>query len=480
MKPLSILFVLMLAIGLTACSAASQASQAPAAQATLPKETSSPPLTATPTPQPRSRLPLSEGLLLTQFDAANKLDMLSVVDPANGYALAGFEPINLGVNSAYALAPDGKTLAAVAYQSQDNPHDANLYLINLNDWSLRKIDLGINEWITSLVYAQDSRYLVVNVSQTNGQVLILDTQQARIIKQAEIGVSIRKLQFSQDGTSLLVYGVPADPQTEVSSDSPVAGLVDVNNLNWLWRASLPGLRDGVYPKPGKANDLYTPGNADRFAPGLVFAPTKNTLYIVNAEKDELISVDFDLRTATTHPIRPELTWLEHLLNLGASAAQAKGMPGNEKNAVISADGRYLYVMSMKNEITSGGSNGPEFNQVPQGIQIIRAADAVETQRIDTNVSEFVLSGNGKFIYLYDWSTGLPVTEIFDITQKKIIASVKDAYLTPTRLINGKPVLVSSYMVGNNEDTRLAVFENDSARLIQSWTSSASANWLIFP
>jgi hypothetical protein len=484
MKKLAVVFTFMLMIGLAACAPAGIS----VTRAALEPQESSPPPTAAlqtpvPTQKPVSRLPISEGLLLTEFDDRSGTDLLGVVDPLNGFELAGFDPLPLGASSAYVKSPDGKSLALLTYPAGNPPNGASLALVNLQDWTVQKIDLGLNDWISTLDYAQDGRLIAIAASQANGQLLVVDVQQGRILSRRETGLSLRKLKFSPDGAQLMVYGVPGEVSTEVSSGDPVAGLLDVKDLSWLWRVSLPGVRDGVYRVEGKSGDLHTPGNAERFAPGLVFSPVKQALYVVNAEKEELINVDFEQRALTSLPIRPELSWLEQLLSLGASAAQAKGMAGNEKSIVIAPDGSFLYVLSIRNEMKAAVDGGSlEFIQIPQGLQIIRSSDAVETGRLETQASDMAISANGKSLYLHLWGSGeadsRSGTDIFD-TSEKIIVDHQDDYLTPTRLVNGQPALVSQYLVGDHE-SRLAVFESESARLRQSWSTSSYASWLIFP
>ncbi len=472
MKKLIVL-ILAFAIGVTSCSPALEPSNPAAAQ----------PAKNFPTPSQTSKIPLSESLLLVRYLSQAKGNVLTAIDPANGAELAGITPIPFGESYSYVVSPDRKTLAAVVYPSGNYPYNPHLYLVNLENWSLADLDLELSDWIAGMEFAPDSRHLAIASGEAHSKLVVVDSSQAQVTVQGELDFAVRKLKFNAAGTALMLYGVPSDIEDETTNGDPVAVLASAADLSSLWTTGLPQLRDGLYRKEGTTGDLHAPGNSNFLVPGLVFAPKQDMLYIADAEQEQLISVDFAAQSVQARQISIEQGWLEQLLALTAGVAHAKAMDGNQKSAVISPDGRFLYVAGMHQESVINKNDEWELKQTPLGLQVIRTADAVETAKFDTNANTPVVSADGKFLYLQIWDDGTgpsaPLTEVFDTLQGKVIASMKDFMLTPTRRLNGEPMLVSGYTLDNGR-TQLAVFKANNSDPISTWPVSDYATWIIIP
>src|SRR5258706_3464776 len=410
------------------------------------------------TPTQTSSTPLSESLLLVRYDSKTQVNILTALDPVNGYDLAGIPPIPFGQSYVYALSPDRKTLAAVVYPSGDTPHGAHLYLIDLKDWSLREVKLAIDDWVLSMEYAPDGRSFAITSGPTHNQLTVVDAARAGVLAQVKMDYYIRSMKFNAAATALMIYGAPYDPNSGMSS-GPVVTLVGAGALSPLWSTQLSQVRDGLFPKTDQVNiDGHMPGQANLFAPGLAFAPDADVLYIADAEKEQLVSVDFAARSVQARAVRAERSWLEQLLALTAGTAHAKGADDNEQNAALSPDGRFLYVTSIHNESVAKENGEWEFTQTPLGLQVIRTADAVETGKFETKANAPLVSADGNYVYLDIWDDGkgAPATQIFDTRQGKIIASMSGFLLTPTHRLNGEPVLVSGYSSASGR-TQLPVF-----------------------
>jgi hypothetical protein len=479
MKKLTLL-ILVLAIVITACAPPQPTLPTPG----LTKPAATQPAKSSPTPAQTSDIPLSESLLLVRYNSRTNHHLLTAVDPANGYNLAKIEPISLGQEYYYALSPDRKTLAALVYQTANYPRGGDLRLISLEDWSVQKIDLGLKEWTSTIAYAPDGRHIAIAASQANGTLIMVDTAQGKVVLEGKAGLPIHRIKFSADSTSLMVYGVPQDPSNGVTDGDPAVGLLNASDFSWMWRSNLPGLRDGLYRKEGITGELHAPGNSFYFSPGHIFAPNADVLYIASAEKDELVTVDFAARSVQTRAIRPELSWFEQLLALTAGRARAKGMDGDEKSVIISPDGRFLYISGAHSEVITTKDDEPQFKRVSLGLQIVRTVDAVETGKFETESNDMSISPDGKLLYLRNWkskfNSAFPVTDIFDTSQGKIIASMDNFALIPTQRLDGQPVLVSGYSTDDNSGTQLAAFKTGSTHPLHEWRASDYASWFIFP
>lgn len=154
------------------------------------------------------------------------------------------------------------------------------------------------------------------------------------------------------GPHLASAGIAAN--AGVSVGPPMAALLAASDLSPIWSVQLNGVRDGVFPKKAGTADtqaIYEPGAAWFFQPGVAFAPAADVLYVVHGDADQLTSVDFTTRKVRTVDVRPRLSWLEQLLALTAGVAHAKGMDGITKQAVISPDGKFLYVVGSNEKVT---------------------------------------------------------------------------------------------------------------------------------
>ncbi len=101
-----------------------------------------------------------------------------------------------------------------------------------------------------------------------------------------------------------------------------------------------------------------------------FAPDRDALYVVHADSEQLTTVDFESQTVKTVEIQPKLTWFERLLSMTAGIAHAKIGDGITRQAAVSPDGQFLYVVGVNNatfqdeqgnwqmEQTSAGTGDP--------------------------------------------------------------------------------------------------------------------------
>src|SRR5260370_39713343 len=107
----------------------------------------------------------------------------------------------------------------------------------------------------------------------------------------------------------MIYGAPYDPNSGISS-GPVVTLVGAGDLNPLWSTQLSQVRDGLYPKTDQVHiDVHLPGQPNLFAPGLAFAPDADVLYVTDADKEQLVSVDVAARSLQARPERDAPFWL---------------------------------------------------------------------------------------------------------------------------------------------------------------------------
>jgi len=463
---------LCLSIILTACSSAT------------PAPTSAPPL---PLPRPQPTLPPATPIPTLEpisvaapvIEYKNGQNELLVISSVTGKAFDAFPPIPLGTYYNYAFAPDGSTLALVS--------NAQLYLIDLPSWKYRVFDVGLHGWLSSISYSPDGTLLVWASSKSDGTLQVVDAKSGEVKVSAQAGFSLGNIKFTNNGKMIMVYG-PQLASTGVAANAgvsvgaPKAALFAVSDLSMLWSVDLNGIRHGVFPKKADTPDIYQPGAAWFFTPGIAFSPNRDILYLVHGDKDKLTTVDFTSRKVSTIDIHVKTSWLDQLMALTAGVAYAKGMDGTTKQALISPDGKLLFVGGNTEVVTQQANGDWDITDTPLGLQVIAVDDGTFVNKIGTEASPTWLSSDGSQIFLSGWkrdNNGTPWTDVYDISSQSIVKHFDGLYLLSTRRLDGKVILVSSNQISENV-SYMASVEPDTWAITGEWKEPANVSWLIGP
>jgi WD40 repeat protein len=468
-----------LSLMLTACSPAAPAFLPATPFPTTSSQPTLPPATITFAPKPA-------GVGVPAIRYLRDKSELVVISPVTGQELDSFTPLSLRDFYNYAFAPDGRTLALVA--------NARLYLIDLPSWKTREYDLGVHGWMSSFVYSKDGSLLALASGDPESHIWIVDTQNGKITAKQKANFSIRKIQFTADGKALMAYGphIASDGDAAnagVSVGSPKATLYSLSDLNLLWSTELDGVRDGTFPKKADApitNDIYLPGAAWHYEPGIAFSPNSDTLYLVHGDEEKLTTVDFVNQKVHTVDVQVKTSWLDHLMSFTAGVAHAKGMDGTVKQAFISPDGKLLFVGgNTEAVIPQTDKSDLEITDTPIGLQVIIAEDGTLVTDLDIEATPTGLSSDNRYIFLTGWKNndrgGIPTTDVYETSSMSLIKHIDHVQLMPTRRIDGKPILVSSEYIGTNGDDVcfLASVDSDTWTITNSWNGSC-VGWLIVP
>ncbi|HMD81832.1 MAG TPA: hypothetical protein VKE92_11020, partial [Anaerolineales bacterium] len=217
-------------------------------------------------------------------------------------------------------------------------------------------------------------------------------------------------------------------------------------------------------------DLSQPGTALYISPAVVFAPDQNTLYVAHADSERLTIADFDSQKVETVEIHAELTWFEQLLSLTAGVAHAKVSDGTSKQAVISPDGQFLYVVGLHYESFQDKMGNWQMNQTPLGLEIIRTSDGSRVERFETDSSDLSISTDGQLLYLRNWTEDAPWTKVFDLSTHQVIAHKEWIYAAPASRMNGDPLLVSTHSTGEFSH-HMSILSPNGSQLLSEWTTS---------
>ena len=470
---------LAISLILTSCS--------PVAPATLP---ASPFSTSSPEPiLPQATFtstPETVGIGLPAFQFLNDKSQLVVISSVTGQELNSFTPIPIHDFYSYAFAPDAHILALAA--------NSKLYLIDLPTWKTNEYNLGLYGWMSSIVYSADGLQLAIASGGPQSKIWIVDPSSGKITANQRADFSIRKMQFTTDGKSLMAYG-PHIASTGVAANAgvsvgaPKAAIYAISDLALLWSTELNGIRDGTFPKKPDAtitDSIYQPGSAWHYEPGTAFSPKSDVLYLVHGDEDKLTTVDFANQKVHTLNIQAKTSWLDRIMALTAGVAYAKGMDGTVKQAFISSDGKFLFVGGNIEKVTMPTKTSSlEITDSPIGLQVISLEDGALVKKIDDAAVPTGLSSDGQYLFLtnwdtYDGSTG-PKTNIFDTTSMSIVKQLNDVSVTPTRRLDGTPILVSTEFIGTNGDNtcNLATVDPVAWNMTNRWQRDCVI-WLTTP
>lgn len=446
-----------------------------------PKPTS----TSTEVSEPEALAPVLDGtlktsLLVTEWRGASEGNVLFPLDPSSGKPLPGYAPISLGYSSYHAFSPDRGTLAVISFPTETTYH-GSLLLIDLARWETQQFKLELRGWVNTLTFSPNGRQLAVAHGESKYSLTMIDVEQGTITAQSQIDSFVTRLEFTEDGKALMLYRPRLNPKDRITAGSPQVLLLNASDLTPLWSTDLNDVHDGVFAKDETVTsaNIYEPGHASYLSPGLVFAPDRDALYIVHADSERFTTVDFENQRVETVDIQPKLTWFERMLSMTAGAAHAKIGDGITRQASVSPDGQFLYVVGVNNATSQDEQGDWQMEQTPLGLEILQTSDGSRVQHIETDTMDFSLSPDGRFLYLRNWGNSennIPWTELFDTTSGQIVTRKPGISGMPALLINGEYLLVSTYSTAETLH-HMSILEPDGSQVINEWTASKYIWWM---
>ncbi len=454
--------------------------------------TPNPTATLAPSPTPD---PLAGRALVSEFAAGENSYQIVPVELRTGQPVAGVLPIQVGSTSQSAFS-NGRTRLAVAagvagcqglcltviQLANPGQHAA----IQLTRWS------DINNYAFQVLFdPQDRRVAVAYLEELKSKIAIIDVSQAapQIIQTADLGLAPREMAFTPDSKQIMLFGQAFANSNSNMQINPTtrALLLDAHTLNVKWSQDLPGVKDGMYG----TGDLSNPQDNSWYGAGLAANPAAERIYIAHADGEQLTTVDFKARSVKTVDIHEPQALLERafawLLSVGVTPVQAKAANNYNRAALLSPDGKTLYVVgndmhavAQQNDGTSNTT--PSTVWTPFGLEAWNVAGGTKLMHLDTQASELHLLPDGKILLDgsdLNASDYHPFTEIFDPAAGKITLHAPDTYAYTTLRLDGTPVLVSALSL-NGENPKLSVLDEKTLKPENTFKMKSSyADWLIY-
>lgn len=438
----------------------------------------------TPTAQPEdecSQVVLGESALMAVWDRKQKQHILTPINPLSGQTLCAYDPLPIGRNYFHTFTADGNHLAIVSYQREDG-RDGVLQLIDLQNWQAIPASIKFDNWVNVMDFSPDGNTLAIaSAGLPTGKhglpdgyhMVVVDLKSQSVTAEKLLELVPRLVHFTADGASIVVYGGSVTEADMTQADAQVL-LMDPATLTTQWETRLKGLSDGqVWTDESNNPDSFT-----LWSPAVVFSPEKQAVYIVHANANQLTTVDIAKRTASTIEIQPATSWIERLLALTAGVAQAKGLNGAVKSAVLSGDGSRLYVVGESGVVSKDANGEWQFSREVLGLKVIDTASGREIARRETEATDPALSRDGRFLFLRGWSE-TAWTDVFDAESLELVTHLAGRFLISSRLLNGEAVLLSNIQSGSGL-TSLASLDPASFEEIKAWKVRDSAYWLVPP
>lgn len=305
------------------------------------------------------------------------------IDPATLADIPGFSPLYLGHHYRSALSPDGRTLAAVVWPPSGGGSGGGgvLHLVDPLAWTDRTTEVQINQNLDWFGWSVDSTqlYWLCAVDNQIDALFAADLATLTVHEIARLPRGFQPYDTRLVGTRIAVLGAIND-RGLANADAAVMFL-DTTSGRGTSQVQLAGMRLGQFAVSESGLYPYR-----MIAPGAAWDLARGRLVLVDAERDVVRIVDLVRETES-----------------GALAirtrSSAKGPPGGAKMvsttrkvATISADGRWLYVSGLREDVLA--SDPGQVTLVPIAVQRVDLSTMIETARVVGGARLLLLSSDG--------------------------------------------------------------------------------------
>ena len=330
------------------------------------------------------------------------------IDPLTLADLPDYESIDFGHHNTYTLSPDGRTLALITWPSGSYNSGGTLYLLDVLTWEIYNTEVTFDDYIYPLRFGADDRTLYWTQAARRDaahdlprdyELYRYDLHGGQLTAVTLLSPSFApwEMQLLASGTQMAIYGIPTDTNNLVE-DTPHVLLVDLAAGSVAGDISLEGVTAGQFRIQTAAED-ENPYRMVR--PGLAWDLERDLLYVAHADEEKVTVVDLvSAEVSRQTDIRAQQSILERLLSWGVEVAEAKIVPGTDKQAVLDPGGNKLYTVGLHREMMPAeDGDGWVYQEIPLGLQVIAAEKLTEVQRLDLPVTDLALSPDGKWLLL---------------------------------------------------------------------------------
>lgn len=351
------------------------------------------------------RPPRVERILLVGQTDNNLLEM-APVDQRTLLDLPKHRNISLGNHYVKALSNDSKKLAIVSWPGENNKN-GKLRILDLRKWKISDFKIRFNEIITELTFGKGTKTLYWTKPIRSGAKEIpryfelyryeLGNKKATLLSNLPAYFYPQKMNLIQSSNRLVIYGYPTQKSDPVATDAPHFYVVNPRNGNFVSDIKLSGVKAGlVKTKTADKNTIAT----KNFSAGLGWNKA-NHLYVAHPDKESISFVDFSKgKVIKQVTVERKITLLDRLSSLLILTAQAASAPVEDKQSILSPDGKKLYVTGRRQTAKAyPDQQRVDSQQFPGGLQIINTKDLTEHKYLDLPVTTMSQSPDGRWLML---------------------------------------------------------------------------------
>ena len=422
-----------------------------------------------PTSSPDCSLaPSDSGIVTVRWDEPLRPSQLIVVDPVSELPLCEYPAYLLRDHFSHAFSEDGKTLAIVDY-SETQAHQDLLHLIDLQTWTAITTTLEMGSWTAAISFNPAGTHLGLIYGRNRHPkpqytFASLNLATLEVEASAPLDFAPHLLKYSRDGASILVFGGNEGAREDQLLPAH-AVLLNATDLSTLWEQELAAIRIGTSEMNVEDDNMPI---FVYWRPAVALSPDRTRLYVVHADEDKLTTIDFGRRDVKTVDILPKLSWIERLVYRFAQVAYAKVSNGTYKNAVLSPDGKLLYVSGQTDRAGKDSKGEWQFTNTPLGLQVIDVATGTELARLDTQSNSVIISPDGVVLYLTGWDDAGEWTDVVAADTLEVIQRLPRTSVLRTRSLGGQPVLLASRQ--SDVSVRLALLDPGNPDQVTAWPS----------
>ncbi len=446
--------------------------------------------TAVPTEVPPTAVARLAPALLAQWHAGERQYKIRPVDATTGRDTPGYAPLSVGGTQMYelqtALSADGRMLAAIESNGQACESQAGgsacraradaLHLVDVEAWQSVVVALPGEGWAWPLLFSPDHTRLALAVhNQESSQVLLFDTTTGVQLGQQSISFRPTMMIFTAGG-SLALAGAPEGENRGVTAPGPFAvQRLDGASLAVQWDQTLPEIVSGSWCTAA-CDGEHSGRRTTAWQPGVAASPDGRFLYIVHADADQLTTIDQDDGSVHSVPIQAGQSWLERLLTLTASPVAAKSLgDGAHKSVVVSADGRYLYVVGERWAVEETAEGEPMYHQDSLGLQVVDTTDGRLLETKETLAALIRLTPDGAYLVLDGWTEEGRWMEVWKTAGLEMVTRLEDRQVTTVPLLDGSYALLASS--ANGHQLFLSLMPPPFFKCAPTWMADGPIVWV---